>query len=62
MTRDPALAESISGAGGRSAAAIPGPFESWLALRGLKTLALRDRPPVGERPRDRPASSPLIRG
>jgi len=40
MTRDPALLENLRGwrtlGGG-----IPGPFESWLALRGLKTLPLR---------------------
>jgi cystathionine beta-lyase/cystathionine gamma-synthase len=40
VTRDAALAESVRGwrtAGG----AIPGPFESWLILRGMKTLPLR---------------------
>jgi cystathionine beta-lyase/cystathionine gamma-synthase len=40
ITRDPALLEDLRGwrtVGG----GIPGPFESWLALRGLKTLALR---------------------
>lgn len=39
-TRDPALLEALRGwrtiGGG-----IPGPFEAWLALRGLKTLPLR---------------------
>ena len=40
MTRDQQLTEDLRdwrAAGG----GIPGPFESWLALRGLKTLALR---------------------
>jgi cystathionine gamma-synthase len=40
VTRDGALAESVRWwrtAGG----AIPGPFESWLVLRGMKTLPLR---------------------
>ena len=40
MTRDHRLAEDLRSwraVGG----GIPGPFESWLALRGLKTLALR---------------------
>jgi cystathionine gamma-synthase len=40
VTRDPGLADSLRTwrtAGG----AIPGPFESWLVLRGLKTLPLR---------------------
>ena len=40
ITRDEALLENLRGwraVGG----GIPGPFESWLALRGLKTLALR---------------------
>jgi cystathionine gamma-synthase len=40
VTRDAELAESVRGwrtAGG----GIPGPFESWLILRGIKTLPLR---------------------
>jgi cystathionine beta-lyase/cystathionine gamma-synthase len=40
VTRDAELAESVRGwrtAGG----GIPGPFESWLVLRGMKTLPLR---------------------
>jgi cystathionine beta-lyase/cystathionine gamma-synthase len=40
LTRDAGLLDSVRwwrASGG----AIPGPFESWLALRGLKTLALR---------------------
>jgi cystathionine beta-lyase/cystathionine gamma-synthase len=40
MTRDRQLADDLRGwrsVGG----GIPGPFETWLALRGLKTLALR---------------------
>jgi cystathionine gamma-synthase len=40
VTRDAALAESVRSwrtAGG----GIPGPFESWLVLRGMKTLPLR---------------------
>ncbi len=40
VTRSAELAESLRG--WRSASgAIPGPFESWLVLRGLKTLPLR---------------------
>ena len=52
VTRDAELAESVRGwrtAGG----AIPGPFESWLVLRGMKTLPLRIAAAVGERPGDR---------
>jgi cystathionine beta-lyase/cystathionine gamma-synthase len=40
LTRDPGLLDDLRNwrtVGG----GIPGPFESWLALRGLKTLALR---------------------
>jgi cystathionine gamma-synthase len=40
VTRDPGLAAELRGwrtAGG----GIPGPFESWLVLRGIKTLPLR---------------------
>ena len=40
VTRDAALAESVL-SWRTDAGAIPGPFESWLALRGLKTLPLR---------------------
>ena len=32
---------------------VLGPFEAWLAHRGLKTLPLQDGPPVRERARDR---------
>lgn len=37
---DPALQEELAGHQ-NSAGAVPGPFDSWLALRGLKTLSLR---------------------
>jgi cystathionine beta-lyase/cystathionine gamma-synthase len=40
VTRDAALAESVRG-WRTDGGAIPGPFESWLVLRGLKTLDLR---------------------
>ncbi|HEY0934727.1 MAG TPA: aminotransferase class I/II-fold pyridoxal phosphate-dependent enzyme [Trebonia sp.] len=40
VTRDPALAEAVR-SWRADAGAIPGPFESWLVLRGLKTLPLR---------------------
>jgi cystathionine gamma-synthase len=40
VTRDTALAESVR-SWRADAGAIPGPFESWLVLRGLKTLPLR---------------------
>ena len=40
VTRDPALSDAVhdvrTDTGG-----VPGPFEAWLALRGLRTLALR---------------------
>jgi len=40
VTRDPSLAESVL-SWRTDGGAIPGPFESWLVLRGLKTLDLR---------------------
>ncbi len=40
LTRDPALAADLR-AWRTSGGAIPGPFESWLVLRGIKTLPLR---------------------
>jgi cystathionine beta-lyase/cystathionine gamma-synthase len=40
VTRDAALAESVRG-WRTSGGGIPGPFESWLVLRGMKTLPLR---------------------
>jgi cystathionine beta-lyase/cystathionine gamma-synthase len=40
VTRDPGLADSLR-AWRTVGGAIPGPFESWLVLRGLKTLPLR---------------------
>jgi cystathionine gamma-synthase len=40
VTRDPALAEAVR-TWRTDAGAIPGPFESWLTLRGAKTLPLR---------------------
>ncbi len=42
VVKDDALAERI-GFIQNSAGAVPGPFDCWLALRGLKTLAVRMR-------------------
>jgi cystathionine gamma-synthase len=39
-TSDPALAERLRFLQ-KSLGAVPGPFDSWLVLRGIKTLALR---------------------
>ena len=33
--------------------AVPGPWDAWLVLRGLKTLAVRMQAPLRERPCDR---------
>ncbi len=41
-TNDPSIAERL-GFLQNSLGAVPGPFDSWLVLRGLKTLALRMR-------------------
>jgi cystathionine beta-lyase/cystathionine gamma-synthase len=41
-TSDPALAERLRFLQ-KSLGAVPGPFDSWLVLRGLKTLAVRMR-------------------
>ena len=41
-TNDPAVAERL-GFLQNSLGAVPGPFDAWLVLRGLKTLALRMR-------------------
>ena len=41
-TNDPSVAERL-GFLQNSLGAVPGPFDSWLVLRGLKTLALRMR-------------------
>jgi cystathionine gamma-synthase len=41
-TSDPALAEKLRFLQ-KSLGAVPGPFDAWLVLRGLKTLALRMR-------------------
>ena len=41
-TSDPALAERLRFLQ-NAAGAVPGPFDSWLLLRGLKTLAIRMR-------------------
>jgi cystathionine gamma-synthase len=41
-TNDPTIAERLYFLQ-RSLGAVPGPFDSWLVLRGLKTLALRMR-------------------
>ena len=40
VTRDAALADAVL-SWRTDGGAIPGPFESWLVLRGLKTLPLR---------------------
>ena len=37
----------------KSLGAVPGPFDCWLVLRGLKTLAVRMRAALRERPRRR---------
>jgi cystathionine beta-lyase/cystathionine gamma-synthase len=42
LTSDPAIAERLRFLQ-NSLGAVPGPFDSWLILRGLKTLALRMR-------------------
>jgi cystathionine gamma-synthase len=42
VTGDPALAEKLRFLQ-KSLGAVPGPFDAWLVLRGLKTLALRMR-------------------
>ena len=41
-TNDPAIAERLAFLQ-KSLGAVPGPFDSWLVLRGIKTLALRMR-------------------
>jgi cystathionine beta-lyase/cystathionine gamma-synthase len=41
-TNDPTIAERLAFLQ-KSLGAVPGPFDSWLVLRGLKTLALRMR-------------------
>src|SRR5204862_2120859 len=43
-TNDGALAQQL-GFLQNSLGAVPGPFDSWLVLRGLKTLAVRMRAP-----------------
>src|SRR5215471_9743865 len=42
VTSDPAVAERLRFLQ-KSLGAVPGPFDSWLVLRGMKTLALRMR-------------------
>src|SRR5207244_4370708 len=42
-TNDPAIADRLYFLQ-KSLGAVPGPFDCWLVLRGLKTLALRMRP------------------
>src|SRR5215467_12415553 len=42
VTSDPAIAEQLRFLQ-KSLGAVPGPFDSWLVLRGIKTLALRMR-------------------
>jgi cystathionine beta-lyase len=41
----------------KSLGAVPGPFDSWLVLRGIKTLAVRMRPALRERDRRSPRCS-----
>ena len=71
-TNDPTIAERLYFLQ-KSLGAIPGPFDCWLALRGVKTLALRMRAALRERParrlvpraarrrRARPLSGPACR-
>ena len=57
IVRDDGLAERLTFLQ-NAAGAVPGPFDSWLALRGTKTLHLRmPRHDVCERPAHRPAGS-----
>ena len=47
-TRDQDLLEKVAGRWRGVGGGIPGPFESWLVLRGLRTLPLRAQR-IGER-------------
>ena len=49
-TNDPTIAERLRFLQ-KSLGAVPGPFDAWLVLRGLKTLADPDAPALRERPR-----------
>ena len=51
-TNDPTIAERLYFLQ-KSLGAVPGPFDSWLVLRGLKTLARADAAALRERARDR---------
>ena len=51
-TNDPTIAERLAFLQ-NSLGAVPGPFDSWLVLRGLKTLALRMQRALRERARGR---------
>ena len=47
-TNDPTIAERLCFLQ-KSLGAVPGPFDSWLVLRGIKTLARADAPALRER-------------
>ncbi len=51
-TNDPTIAERLYFLQ-KSLGAVPGPFDCWLVLRGIKTLALRMQKHCAERDRDR---------
>ena len=56
VTSDPALAEKLRFLQ-KSLGAVPGPFDAWLVLRGLKTSP-EDAPALRERSRRRRSSTP----
>ena len=60
-TNDPTIAERLYFLQ-KSLGAVPGPFDSWLVLRGLKTLALRMQRHSRERARDRELARAAARG
>ena len=55
-TNDDALAERLYFLQ-KSLGAVPGPFDAWLVLRGMKTLAVRMRAALRERAPRSPSSS-----
>ena len=59
-TNDPTIAERLRFLQ-KSLGAVPGPFDAWLVLRGLKTLAAADAAALRERARRRRASSTSTR-
>ena len=60
-TNDPTIAERLKFLQ-KSLGAVPGPFDCWLVLRGLKTLAVRMRQHCRERACGRRASWPRRAG